>query len=108
MLCEGGYVVSEQIELTSPGRLYGSSRYADLTVKCGDFTTRVHTAVVCTRSAWFAKAVDDERFLEGRNGIVEFTQESPRTVQMMLQFLYSGDYKLQESGLDSADEIMKA
>lgn len=86
------------MKLTLHGRLHGSKKYADLTVKCGEITTRVHKAIVCIRSEWFAKAVDDERFLEGREGVIEFKEESPRTVQWMLEYLYTGRYEVLFSG----------
>ena len=80
--------------LTILYRLFASGKYADLVVRCGNYTARVHKAIVCAQSDWFAKAVDEGRFVEGQEGVVEFKEESPRAVRRMLEFLYTGEYTL--------------
>ena len=39
-------------------RLFVDERYSDLTVQCGDKTWKVHKAIVCPQSEFFAKACD--------------------------------------------------
>lgn len=43
------------IDLTS---VYDSSKYSDLVIRCGDREFKVHRAVVCPRSTFFAAACD--------------------------------------------------
>ncbi|KAI5362582.1 Putative BTB/POZ domain-containing protein [Septoria linicola] len=79
--------------------LLGDSRYADLTITCGERKWRVHKAVVCTRCEFFAKAVD-RRFKESTDNIVDLEEDPPKAVAAMMRFLYTDDY---DDTVDEAD-----
>ncbi|KAF2104074.1 hypothetical protein NA57DRAFT_50920 [Rhizodiscina lignyota] len=80
-------------------RLYASSRYTDLIIKCADRTYRVHKAVLCSRSEFFSKACEPG-FKEGSSGeILLKTDENdilyddyPLLVQYMIDYIYRLDY----------------
>lgn len=44
--------------VNSLSNLFGSSKYSDLTIRCGSDLYKVHRAVICQRSDFFAVACD--------------------------------------------------
>lgn len=57
--------------VTSLNHLFGSAKYSDLTIKCGADEFKLHRAIVCLRSKFFAAACDgqfqvDESDVENR------------------------------------------
>jgi len=44
--------------LLNSASVYDSSKYSDLTIRCRDRDFKVHRAVVCPRSTFFAAACD--------------------------------------------------
>ncbi|KAI9781051.1 MAG: hypothetical protein M1839_006326 [Geoglossum umbratile] len=71
--------------------LFQSDKYSDLTITCGSEIFKVHRAVVCPRSKFFAAACDG-RFKEGITSEIALPEDDPETVQRMLSFLYRSDY----------------
>ena len=77
--------------------LFESSRYSDLAVRCGAKEFRLHRAIVCTRSKFFATACNGQ-YSESRNGIITLREDDLPTVYRMFVYLYMLDYD--DSGLD--------
>jgi hypothetical protein len=75
-------------------QLFLTGAYSDLEVRCGAYSGKVHKAIMCTQSEWFANAVKEERFLEGETGVIQLHEDNPEAVRAMVQFLYTSDYTM--------------
>ncbi|KAK8234720.1 BTB/POZ protein [Phyllosticta capitalensis] len=73
--------------------LLQSGLYSDATIVCDDQTFHVHKAVICTQSAYFARAFDkDNGFKEACTNVIELQDVSSAVVRSMLEFMYHCDY----------------
>ncbi|KAI0018785.1 hypothetical protein F4780DRAFT_781000 [Xylariomycetidae sp. FL0641] len=75
--------------------LFETGKYADLRVLCGDDDHWVHQSVVCPRSKRFAELVltaDKCEDAEGPGEVIVLKDEDPKTVRLMLHYLYYLDY----------------
>ncbi|KAI0859964.1 BTB/POZ protein [Xylaria cubensis] len=70
--------------------VYSDGKYSDLTISCGGKEHQVHKALVCTRSDFFAAACRD--FTEGHKQVVNLPDDDPNAVEIMVYYLYHGDY----------------
>ncbi|KAH7010870.1 uncharacterized protein B0I36DRAFT_341362 [Microdochium trichocladiopsis] len=73
--------------------LHTSGRYSDFSIRSGDKLYRVHKAIVCPRSSFFATACDGP-FKEGREGEVDLPEDDPQAVAMMMHYFYYLDYDI--------------
>ncbi|KAF4461277.1 Speckle-type POZ [Fusarium albosuccineum] len=71
--------------------LYSAGAYSDLTIKCGNKRHRVHKALVCTRSPFFAKACSGP-FKESQTNVIDLVDDDPEAVDAMIFYLYHGHY----------------
>ncbi|KAK4697472.1 hypothetical protein P7C71_g625, partial [Lecanoromycetidae sp. Uapishka_2] len=71
--------------------LFHSSKYSDLTIRCGEEVWRVHRNIVCQRSKFFAAACDGG-FKEATTATVTLEEDDPSTVGRMLLYLYTHEY----------------
>ncbi|KAI7103774.1 hypothetical protein KC340_g7823 [Hortaea werneckii] len=89
----------------SEGQLLDTGEYSDLTIKCGLRTFKVHKAIVCARSDYFAVACKPGAFKESATGTIELQStadpdaakedpslDDPAAVKLMIDFLYLHDY----------------
>ncbi|KAI5927103.1 BTB/POZ protein [Camillea tinctor] len=74
--------------------LYLDEKYSDLTIICGTQSRKVHKAIVCPRSKFFAAACDNKDFKEGRTGIIELPDDDPRIVDLMIYYFYHLTYHI--------------
>ncbi|KAM3546351.1 hypothetical protein ARSEF1564_000839 [Beauveria bassiana] len=72
-------------------RLFDEGAYSDLTIVCGDDRYRVHKAIVCPRSKFFASACNGP-FQEGESGVVHLPEDDPLAIKMMIHYFYHLDY----------------
>lgn len=94
--------------------LFQSSKYSDLTVRCGSEEFKLHRAIICPRSTFFAAACDGHFqvnelsnsnlgprkvqymliFLlqEAQTSTIILAEDDPPTVSRMLTYLYTLDY----------------
>ncbi|KAM4065565.1 BTB/POZ domain-containing protein [Hirsutella rhossiliensis] len=86
--------------MLSLAKLYNLGTYSDFTITCGSAEYRVHKAIVCPRSRFFAAACNDA-FQEGHNGVVNLPEDDPRIVRLMVYFFYHLTYPA--VSLDDAD-----
>ncbi|KAI7376996.1 hypothetical protein KC336_g19652, partial [Hortaea werneckii] len=97
-------------------QLLNTGKYSDLTIKCGLRTFKVHQAIVCARSEYFAAACKPGAFKEGATGIIELQStvdpnaakddpslDDPAAVKLMIDFLYLHDYPTTRTCLDSSE-----
>ncbi|KXS97761.1 hypothetical protein AC578_3189 [Pseudocercospora eumusae] len=81
----------------SVAKLHGDTRYADLTIRCGERHWKMHKVIVCSRCKFFEKACDG-RFKEAAGNVVTLPDDPPNAVAAMLQYLYTAAYD------DSSDQ----
>jgi hypothetical protein len=63
-----------------------------LIIKCQGKKWKVHRAIVCSQSKPLAAAVDGS-FKEAITGEIDLEEDDPKIVELMLNFLYRGDYQ---------------
>ncbi|KAI7550828.1 hypothetical protein KC331_g2932 [Hortaea werneckii] len=99
-------------------KLLDTGEYSDLTIKCGLRAFKVHKAIVCARSEYFAAASKPGAFKEGATGTIELLStvdpnaakddpsfDDPAAVKLMTDFLYLHDYPLTRTYLDASDPL---
>lgn len=98
-------------------RLYESGILADVEVRCGDQTWKLHKVILCTRSAWFKKALLGAfevgtflprlatylsklltmRYQESKTRTIILEEKERCDVDCFLKFIYTGSIDLQKS-----------
>jgi len=73
--------------------LYDGRKYSDLIVQSTDKEHHVHKAIVCPRSAFFAKACEGA-FKEARTGVINLLDDDPLAVQLMVDYFYHLNYHI--------------
>ncbi|KAF2417106.1 hypothetical protein EJ08DRAFT_703502 [Tothia fuscella] len=58
-----------------------SKQYSDLVVVCGPDEYHVHKAIICTRSKFFANAVQNGKWLEGETGRIILHKDDPECAE---------------------------
>ncbi|KAH6847105.1 hypothetical protein B0I37DRAFT_374303 [Chaetomium sp. MPI-CAGE-AT-0009] len=89
--------------LSSFDKLFKEGTYSDLTITCGVDEYKVHKAIVCPRSSFFATACNG-LFQEGKTGVVALPDDDPQVVNLMIRYLYYLDYPAQPEVQDEAVE----
>ena len=109
----------------SNSEIWGSSKYSDLTVRCGSQDFKLHRAIVCPRSTFFAAACDGQfhvhkisirqltscesvltsLFQEAQTCTIVLKEDDPPTVRRMLTYLYTLTYD-DEGDAASAEHYM--
>ncbi|RMX80324.1 hypothetical protein D0869_07633 [Hortaea werneckii] len=100
--------------------LLDTGEYSDLTIKCGLRTFKVHKAIVCARSEYFAAACKPDAFKEGATGTIKLQStadpnvakddpslDDPAAVKLMIDFLYLHDYELIETCFPNLLEVAR-
>ncbi|KAI9695903.1 MAG: hypothetical protein M1836_006020 [Candelina mexicana] len=71
--------------------IFKSGEYSDFTIICGSDTYKVHRAVICPRSTFFASACNG-KFKESKDSELTLNDNDRFAVGAMLSYLYSFDY----------------
>ncbi|KUJ17752.1 uncharacterized protein LY89DRAFT_718381 [Mollisia scopiformis] len=93
--------------------LLETGKWSDLEIKCKDRHWRVHKAIICLQSKPLAAAADGG-FLESQTGTIDLSDHDPDVVNYMIQFMYTGDYKVvpvpeaKESNVESQAPVQAA
>lgn len=98
-------------------RLFESGMLADVEIKCGDHTWKLHKVILCTRNIWFKRALMGTfkvrtfylvmngypsclltvMHQEAGTGIVTLEEREERDADCFLKFIYTGSVDLQKS-----------
>ncbi len=59
---QANHTVPDTVGMTSPGlaKLYNSSEFSDVVVKCGELAIKAHTFVLCAHSDTFRAAFNNK------------------------------------------------
>ncbi|KAF2279791.1 uncharacterized protein EI97DRAFT_482573 [Westerdykella ornata] len=82
---------ARQKALESLKKLLQSGDFSDLVVTCGEDEYKVHKAIVCPRSTFFASAVQFSG-KEAQEGKINLPEDEPETIKLLMQYLYEGVY----------------
>ncbi|KAK5129440.1 hypothetical protein LTR08_003264 [Meristemomyces frigidus] len=80
--------------------LFESAKYTDILIECRHRKWKVHKAVICQQSAFFAKACDGG-FIEAQQNVITLKDDQPGPVHAMLQFMYTGNYGTTETSMQN-------
>ncbi|KAG8157843.1 hypothetical protein KVR01_012505 [Diaporthe batatas] len=92
----GMLAVESSILRTKDLELFESGFLADVEVKCGGQTWKLHKTILCTRSVWFNKALTGV-FKESETGVVALQEQERCDIDCFLKFIYTGSIDLQKS-----------
>ncbi|KAK1974400.1 hypothetical protein LZ30DRAFT_640407 [Colletotrichum cereale] len=73
-------------------KLYENAEYSDLTIASRDAEYRVHKAIVCPRSEYFAAECRESASKTATEGILSLPDDDPQAVWMAIRYFYHLDY----------------
>ncbi|GKT52249.1 uncharacterized protein ColSpa_12430 [Colletotrichum spaethianum] len=76
----------------SLANLYENAEYSDLTIASLDTEYRVHKAIVCPRSDYFAAKIRDPKSKAAIEGFLSLPDDDPQAVGMVIRYFYHLDY----------------
>ncbi|KAJ0116700.1 hypothetical protein J7T55_009850 [Diaporthe amygdali] len=88
-------------------RLLDSGYMSDCAVVCKDVKWATHRAILCNRNTWF-RAAFDGGFKEASTGVVIVEDTTPEVLQIVLDSIYTGEFKFVASGPVKIIEVWKA
>ncbi|KAK5094183.1 hypothetical protein LTR70_004245 [Exophiala xenobiotica] len=68
--------------------LMHDDEYADLTIRAGVRTWKVHRSILCSRCRFF-KAACKDGFQEAESQMINLNDDNPQGVEQMLEYLYT-------------------
>ncbi|KAI0114074.1 hypothetical protein GGR51DRAFT_578312 [Nemania sp. FL0031] len=63
--------------------------FSDITVKCGERTWDLHRAILVPRCGYFRAALEDNKFKEAQERLVEIHDQDPNHVNWVIQYIYT-------------------
>ncbi|KAJ9414681.1 hypothetical protein FOXG_17151 [Fusarium oxysporum f. sp. lycopersici 4287] len=81
-----------------------SGEFTDFTLACDGRDIKVHKIIICSQSPVFRAACAGQ-FKEAFSGTYDLTSHQPDMIQLMVDYLYTGDYSI---GMNETDETNTA
>ncbi|KAF1821440.1 uncharacterized protein K489DRAFT_381432 [Dissoconium aciculare CBS 342.82] len=100
--------------------LYLTGEHSDMTIICCERKWRVHKCIMSASSGYFKRLCSSTHWKETKDGIItlegvkdsddqeDFTLDQPDMVEAMLQFIYTGSYRVKESAQGIQPKIGEA
>ncbi|KEY66228.1 hypothetical protein S7711_09254 [Stachybotrys chartarum IBT 7711] len=85
--------MADSPRLNDMSQLMQATEYSDMALICQGIEFKVHRVIVCTQSPVLAAAMRGG-FKESQTGIVVIENFPPETVRCMVEFFYTGDYRV--------------
>ncbi|KAK5056089.1 hypothetical protein LTR84_012640 [Exophiala bonariae] len=73
--------------------LLESGEYSDFTITCQYKVFKVHRNIICAESTMLKVACNNANFKEAAEAKIDFPEQRPRIMKMVLQFMYTAEYK---------------
>ncbi|KIW77740.1 hypothetical protein Z517_07573 [Fonsecaea pedrosoi CBS 271.37] len=84
-------------------RLLESGEFSDLKFLCKGDEFKVHKAIVCMQSPVIKAAIQGS-FEESHTSVIKMDDFDPKVVKQLVQFMYTGDYDIEEVRRDASEE----
>ncbi|OAG40790.1 hypothetical protein AYO21_04867 [Fonsecaea monophora] len=84
-------------------RLLDSGEFSDLKFLCKGDEFKVHKAIVCMQSPVIKAAIQGS-FEESHTSVIKMDDFDPKVVKALVQFMYTGDYDIEEVRRDASEE----
>ncbi|KAI7763415.1 hypothetical protein ACKAV7_015093 [Fusarium commune] len=76
-----------------------SGEFTDFTLACDGRNIEVHKIIICSQSPVFRAACAGQ-FKEAFSGTYDLTSHQPEMIQLMVDYLYTGDYSVDTNEID--------
>ncbi|KAJ8130910.1 hypothetical protein O1611_g2717 [Lasiodiplodia mahajangana] len=73
----------------SDHELLKTGKFSDITVKCGDRTWNLHRAILTSRCEYFRAALEDGKFKEAQEQLIEIHDQDPNHVNWVIHYIYT-------------------
>ncbi|RKL27515.1 hypothetical protein BFJ72_g13102 [Fusarium proliferatum] len=99
--------LSAEIIIDQINRARESGEFADFTLTCDGRDIKVHKIIICSQSPVFRAACAGQ-FKEAFSGTYDLKSHQPDMIQLMVDYLYTGDYSIDMNEADDTDETKTA
>ncbi|KAI1151719.1 hypothetical protein F4825DRAFT_451227 [Nemania diffusa] len=69
--------------------ILSSGKFSDVTVKCGERTWELHRVILTSRCGFFRAALEDGRYKEAKENLVEIHEQDPAHINWVIHFIYT-------------------
>ncbi|KAI1125925.1 BTB/POZ protein [Nemania abortiva] len=80
------------------GELLETGKFSDITVKCGKRTWNLHRAILTSRCKYFRAALENDKFKEAQDKVIEIHDQDPDQVDWVIRFIYTEYETCEDSG----------
>ncbi|KAG4261389.1 hypothetical protein FPRO04_10605 [Fusarium proliferatum] len=99
--------LSAEIIIDQINRARESGEFTDFTLTCDGRDIKVHKIIICSQSPVFRAACSGQ-FKEAFSGTYDLKSHQPDMIQLMVDYLYTGDYSIHMNEPDNLDETKES